>query len=141
MKIEKQNANYVEQENRRRKFVEFEVRELVWIHLHKDRFPSGKFGKLPRVDAPFKIIEKIRDNAYKLDLPDDYDISPMFNVKDLRSYHGEDFRASIFSELWGIDAGASTTTNGNLTLILENSDVELPKDLASKWKFWTSIKT
>ena len=78
LKIEKQNANYVEQENRRRKFVEFEVGELVWIHLHKDRFPPGKFGKLPRVDGPFKIIEKIRDNAYKLDLPGDYDISPIF---------------------------------------------------------------
>ena len=60
LKIEKQNAKYVEQANRRKKFVEFEVGELVWIHLCKDRFPFGKFGKLkPRVDGHFKIIEKI----------------------------------------------------------------------------------
>ena len=60
LKIEKQNAKYVEQENRHRKYVEFEVGDLVWVHLRKDRFPLRKFGKLkPRVDGPFKIIEKI----------------------------------------------------------------------------------
>ena len=98
MKIEKQNAKYVEQENRRHKYVEFEVRDLVWVHLRK-------FGKLkPRVDDPLKIIEKIGENVYKLQLPDEYEISPMFNVKDLRAYHGEDLRASLFSQLWVIDA-------------------------------------
>ena len=39
LKIEKQNAKYVEQANRLRKFLEFEVGELVWIYLRKDRFP------------------------------------------------------------------------------------------------------
>ena len=67
LKIEKKNAKYVEQANRRRKYVEFEVGELVWVHLRKDKIPPGKFGKLkPRVDGPFKIIEKIGENAYKL---------------------------------------------------------------------------
>ena len=125
LKIEKNNAKYVEQANRRRKYVEFEVGELVWVHLRKDRFPPGKFGKLkPRVDGPFKIIEKIGENAYKLQLPDEYEISPMFNVKDLRAYHGEDLRASLFSQLWGIDAGASINTPniGNSSLIIEELD-------------------
>ena len=35
-------------------------------------------------------------NAYKLKLPDDNNILPTFNVKDLRLYHGEDLRASLF---------------------------------------------
>ena len=39
LKIEKHDAKYVEQANRRRKYVEFEVGDLVWVHLHKDRFP------------------------------------------------------------------------------------------------------
>ena len=63
----------MEQTNRRRKYVEFEVGDLVWVHLHKDRFPPGKFGKLkPRVDGLFKIIEKIEENAYKLQFPNEY---------------------------------------------------------------------
>ena len=91
----------------------------------KDRFQPGNFGKLkPRVDGPFKIIEKIGENAYKLQFPDEYEISPMFNVKDLRAYHGEDLRASLFSQLWGIDAGASINTPniGNSALIIEELD-------------------
>ena len=75
-----------------------------------------------RIDGPSKIIKKIGKNAYKLELLDDNNILPTFNVKDLRSYHGEDLRASLFSQLWGIDAGASTTNNGNSIFIMENLD-------------------
>ena len=48
----------------------------------------------------------------------------MFNVKNLRAYHREDLRASIFSQLWGIDAGASINTPniGSLALIIEELD-------------------
>ena len=35
---------------------------------------------------------------------DNHNILPTFNVKDLRSYHGQDLRVSLFSQLWGIDA-------------------------------------
>ena len=62
-----------------------------------------------RIDGHSKIIKKTGENAYKLELLDDYNILPSFNVKDLRSYYGKDFRTSLFSQLWGIDAGASTT--------------------------------
>ena len=110
----------MEQANRHHKYVEFKVGNLVWVHLRKDRFPLGKFGKLkPRVDGPFKIIEKIEENAYKFQLLDEYEISPMFNVEDLRAYH-----ASLFSQLWGIDAGASIniTNVRSSALIIEELD-------------------
>ena len=61
-------------------------------------------------------------NAYKLELPDDNNILPTFNVKDLRSYHGADFKTSLFSQLWGIDAGVSTTNIEILIFNMENSD-------------------
>ena len=65
------------------------------------------------IDGSSKIIKKIGKNAYKLELPDDYNIFPTFNVKDLRPYHSEDLRGNLFSQLWGIDAGAFTTDIGN----------------------------
>ena len=104
--IEKHNLKYKKQFNRYRKHVEFNVRDLLWIHLRKDRFPQGKHGKLkPRADDPFKIIEKIGRNAYKLELPAGYDISPTFNVKDLRPHLEEDsiedLRTSLcFQSCW-----------------------------------------
>jgi hypothetical protein len=30
-------------------------------------------------DDPFQILERINDNAYKMDLPDKYDVSATFN--------------------------------------------------------------
>jgi hypothetical protein len=49
-----------------RKDVNLDVGDLVWLQLRKDRFPGLRKSKLnPRAADPFKIIEKINDNAYK----------------------------------------------------------------------------
>jgi len=55
------------------------------VHLRKDRFPEKRKSKLlPRGDGPFKVLAKINDNAYKIELPgDDYAVSNTFNVADL----------------------------------------------------------
>ena len=75
--------------------------DLVWIHLRKERFPQGKFGKLkPKADGPFKVLKRIGKNAYEIELPEGYEVSPIFNVVDLSLYHGdlsnEDLRISLF---------------------------------------------
>jgi hypothetical protein len=43
-----------------------------------------------RTDGPFKILEKINDNAYKLVWPPEFGVSPTFNILDLRPYLGEE---------------------------------------------------
>ena len=68
----------------------FQPGDLVWLHLLKERFPDLRKSKLmARADGPFKVLERINDNAYKLDLPADFGISPTFNIVDLRPYFGE----------------------------------------------------
>ena len=62
--------------NKHRKKVLFEPGDLVWIHLHKDRFSQQRKSKLlPQGDGPFHVLEKINDNAYKIDLPASYGVS------------------------------------------------------------------
>ena len=63
----------------------FNIGHLVWLHLHKDRFPNER--------KSFKVLARYNDNAYKIGLPrDKYNVSDIFNVKDLSPYHGdEDF--------------------------------------------------
>ena len=45
---------------------------------------------MPRAAGPYKIIEKINDNAYKLELPPEFGVSPTFNIADLKPYLGEE---------------------------------------------------
>jgi hypothetical protein len=63
----------------------------VWLHLRKDHFPELRKSKLmPQADDPFKIHEKVNDNAYKLELPPNFGVSPTFNITDLTLYIGEE---------------------------------------------------
>jgi hypothetical protein len=89
--IEKMNERYRIAGNKGRKEVKLETSDLVWLHLRKDRFPELRKSKLmPRAAGPFKIIEKINDNAYKLELPPEFGVSPTFNIADLKPYLGEE---------------------------------------------------
>jgi hypothetical protein len=52
--IERMNVKYKAAGERGRKHVVFEVGDLVWLHLPKDRFPDLHKSKLmSRVDGPF----------------------------------------------------------------------------------------
>jgi hypothetical protein len=54
----------------------FEPEDWVWLYMRKERFPAKRRSKLlPRGDGPFHVLEHINDNAYKLDLPGEYNVS------------------------------------------------------------------
>ncbi|WVZ75850.1 hypothetical protein U9M48_023874 [Paspalum notatum var. saurae] len=85
------NAKYQVAGSKGRKHVTFEPGDMVWLHLRKDRFPTLRRSKLmPRAAGPFKVLTKINDNAYILDLPAEFGVSTSFNVADLKPYVGED---------------------------------------------------
>jgi hypothetical protein len=100
LNIERRTKQYVQQANKGRKKVVFEPGDWVWLHLRKDRFLEKRRSKLlPRGDGPFQIVERINDNAYKLDLPGEYNISATFNVSDLSLLDvGYDSRSNPFEE-------------------------------------------
>jgi hypothetical protein len=51
-----------------RKQLDFEPGDLVRLHLRKERFSDLRKSKLmPRANGLFKVLEKINENAYKLD--------------------------------------------------------------------------
>jgi hypothetical protein len=73
---EKITKMYEKHANKGRKKTVFEQGDLVWVHLHKDRFPDQRKSKLqPRADGPFKVLHKINDNAYEIDFPSTYGVS------------------------------------------------------------------
>ena len=79
--IKKKNKAYERLTNKRRKQVLFKSEDLVSIHLLKERFPNQRKSKMmPWADGPFRVLEKVNDNAYKLELPKAYYLSTTFNV-------------------------------------------------------------
>ncbi|WVZ93568.1 hypothetical protein U9M48_039537 [Paspalum notatum var. saurae] len=111
------NAKYRVAGSKGRKHVTFEPGDMVWLHLRKDRFPTLRRSKLmPRAAGPFKVLTKINDNAYILDLPAEFGVSTSFNVADLKPYVGED--EELPSRTTSISKGrmmrTSTTTPAHL---------------------------
>jgi len=52
--------------------------------MRKERFPEQRKSKLQsRGNGPFIMLEVINDNAYKIDMPGEYNVSSTFNVFDL----------------------------------------------------------
>ncbi|KAL5752228.1 hypothetical protein ACOSQ2_022735 [Xanthoceras sorbifolium] len=98
--IERRTEQYANQANKGRKKVVFEPGDWVWLHMRKERFPVQRRSKLlPRGDGPFQVIERINDNAYKLDLPGAYNVSASFNVSDLSPFDvGDDLKTNPFQE-------------------------------------------
>ncbi|KAK1695833.1 hypothetical protein QYE76_012530 [Lolium multiflorum] len=94
--IEKKGKSNAARMNKKRKEMLFKPGDMVWVHFRKDRFPKLRKSKLlPRGAGPYKVLAKINDNAYSIDLPEDeFGVSNSFNVADLTPYDGEDLGAS-----------------------------------------------
>jgi hypothetical protein len=91
LNIVKMNEKYRIAVSKVRKEVKLEPSDLVWLHLRKERFLELRKSKLmSRAAGPFKILTKINDNAYKLELPSEFGVSPSFTISDLRPYLGEE---------------------------------------------------
>jgi hypothetical protein len=96
--IEKMTKKYEKRANKGRRKMLFKPGDMVWVHLRKERFPEQRKSKLqPRADGPFKVLCKINDNAYEIDLPDTYGVSSSFNVSGLSPLFGlEESRTTFF---------------------------------------------
>ncbi|GKD18584.1 hypothetical protein Tco_1207742 [Tanacetum coccineum] len=125
--IIRHNKQYKEHADKRRKLVLYREGDLVWIHLRKERFSAGHFGKLkPRGDCPFRVLKKINDIAYKIKLLGHYNVFATFNVAGLSPYKGDsddepDSGSSLFQE--GED-DADTTQAEVSNLFMKKTDFE-----------------
>jgi hypothetical protein len=96
----KKNERVASQANKGRRRVIFEPGDWVWVHMCKERFPAHRKTKLhPQGDGSFQILEKINDNAHKVDLPGEYKVSTTFTIFDLSPFDiSGDSRSNPFEE-------------------------------------------
>ena len=88
-KIALSNENYKLAADVHRRKLEFNEGDFVKVRVRPERYPKNSFKKLhARAIGPFRILCKMGPNAHSIDLPDDMNISPIFNVEDLFPYRG-----------------------------------------------------
>ncbi|PIK33963.1 hypothetical protein BSL78_29216 [Apostichopus japonicus] len=89
--LEKRTGQYVTHANKGRKEVIFQPGDWVWLHLRQERFPNLRSSKLaPRGDGPFRVLERINNNAYRIELTGEFNVSNTFNVTDLAPFHADE---------------------------------------------------
>jgi len=126
-KIEKTTLSYMAQANKHKREKLFKPGDLDWIPLCKEHFPSKRKTKLmPRADGPFEILEKIKDNASKVELPRDYGVSATFNVADLSPYEADDYLSDlrIKSAQQGENDGGPSTRSDNVQVAQNNQETK-----------------
>ncbi|KAJ8621810.1 hypothetical protein MRB53_030339 [Persea americana] len=90
-KIKESNAKYQQDANEHRREQLFDEGDYVMVYLLPYRFLVGTYGKLKaRKIGPCHIRKKINDNVYEVDLPSGWNISLVFNVRDLYKYHSSE---------------------------------------------------
>jgi len=96
------------------------------VHLRKEGFPSKcKTELMPRAHRPFEVLERINNNAYKLNLQGDYRMSTAFNVVDLSPYLEDDTLENLranSSQQWENNGDKATTDVSNIPAVQKSQE-------------------
>ena len=115
-----------------RRSKEFNVDDYVMVHIRPERIPKTFSKKLyARAMGPYFIIRKMGSNTYLLDLPNDMDISPVFNVEDLLPYRGTFESSTLSSSVSVGEASKGAPTMLSLQFSKETVDTILDDEFVT----------
>jgi len=84
--LEKSQGKYKARRDKHQVDHKFQVGDEFWLHIIKERL-QGEGKKLKPIRyGPFRILEKIGDISFRLDLPSYMKIYVVANVENLRLY-------------------------------------------------------
>nr|GEX39470.1 retrotransposable element Tf2 [Tanacetum cinerariifolium] len=91
------------QANKHRTDRQFKVGDWVYLKLQPHKQVSirqGHQNKLsPKYYGPFKVAERIREVAYRLELPNSNQIYLVFHISQLKKCHGKDHSVGVLPQL------------------------------------------
>ena len=87
---------------------------------------------MPRAIEPFQIIQKLGNNAYKVDLPEEVSVSNTFNIGDLKPYIEPTELRTILPQEGGVEPSMQGTHGFSMTLEEDTHEDEAEQVLIQK---------
>ena len=125
-KISLSNEEYKLVVDVHRRSKELNVGDYVMVFIRPERIPKIFSKKIyTRAIGPYTIIRKLGSNAYLLDLPNDMDISHVFNVEDLLPYRSTFEPFTLPSSVSAGETSKGAPTIPSLQYSKETMDITL----------------
>jgi hypothetical protein len=138
--------------DQKRRDVSFATGQFVYVRLrpYRQKSVTNSYTKLSkRFYGPFRIIERIGQVAYRLELPPDSKIHPVFHCSILKLHHGPITESAdlppsavdnhpLTEPLAIIDHKWDTSTDPPTLMVLIQWKGHAPED--TSWEEWNSIK-
>jgi len=84
--LEKSQSSYKARHDKHRVDHKFQFGDEVWLYIIKERLQGEGKNLKPICYGPSKILEKIGNNAFKLDFPPYMKVYSIVNVENLRLF-------------------------------------------------------
>ena len=85
--LRRAQKRYKKQVNMNRRQVRFTVGQKVWLNVKIFTLPQGLTPKfMAKFAGPFLVVKQVFDDAYKLALPPEVKVHPVFHVLLLKEY-------------------------------------------------------
>ena len=111
---------------------EFNVGEYVMVRIRPERIPKTFSKKLfATAMGPYSIICKLGSNAYLFYLPNDMDISFVFNVEDFLPYRGTFEPSTLPYSVSASEASKGAPTVPSLQYYKEMVDIILDDEFVT----------
>ena len=131
-KISLSNEEYKLVADVHRRSKKFNVGDYVMVCIRLERIQKTFSKKLyARAMSPYSIIRKLRSNAYFLDLPNDMDISCVFNVEDLLPYRDTFESSTLPSSVSAGETNKCAPTMPSLQYSKETVDITLDDEFVT----------
>ena len=141
-RIQIQLNRHKERIDKRRRHIEFEEGDPVYIctqNLSDTQMPSLPRKLWPKFVGPFVIVNKISSKLYRLQLPPEFKVHPVFNVDQLKPFYAAPVEEEQVLRTSPLTFFLQNLENPPVEAIVDRRGAGVTRQYLVKWKVVPSV--